>query len=111
MASFQRANGRVMPLGYPCVQNTIVVMRFLRLSHVVGDVSVIWGCDAATVPQCQAPATFAVSVIVKLKPLTYLLPVKHHSAHIVKYSVCFKLEFKTLIKYRHASVYVPLLER
>jgi hypothetical protein len=110
MAAFQRANGRVVPLGHPCVQNTTAVMRFLMLSYGVRDAFVVVGCDAATVPQCRAPATFAVSVIVKLKLLLYLLPVKDHSTHIVKYSDGFKLELQTLIKYRHASVYVSLLE-
>jgi hypothetical protein len=81
-----------MLLGYHCAQNTTAVMRFLRLLYDVGEAFVILGCDAATVPQCRAPAIFAVSVIVKLKPLMYLLPVKHPSTHIVKYSECFKLD-------------------
>lgn len=40
-------------------------------------------------PEISAPATLAVLVIVKLKPLMYLLPVIHHFTHIVKYSVLF----------------------
>lgn len=93
MAALQRTNVRVMPLGYRCVQNMTAVMRHLSLSYGAGEAFVVLVCDAATVPQCRAPDTFAVSVIVKLKQLMYLVPVKHHATHIVKYSECFKLDF------------------